>query len=309
MSDFVSFAVKSRIDGLKLSGMYIEPIEQEAKAVIQIVHGMCEHKERYEEVMSYLAKEGYAVFIHDKRGHGASILAKEDLGYMYGGNADAYLEDILQVNEFAKERYPELPMILFGHSMGSLGVRAFTKKYDDKIDALIICGSPSRNPFLGAGQMLVKVQRKLFGGRHVAKLLAKMSIGSFESRFHEEAGKSAWICSNPEVVRAYGEDPLCGFTFTVDAYQVLFELMKRTYDEKEWKLSNIDLPIRFIAGADDPCIVNKEQFIQAVDAMKKAGYNKVSAKLYHGMRHEILNETDREKVYKDLVEYLKKIGM
>lgn len=309
MSDFVSFTVKSRIDGLKLSGMYIEPIEQEAKAVIQIVHGMCEHKERYEEVMRYLAKEGYAVFIHDKRGHGASVLAEEDLGYMYGGNAEAYLEDILQVNEFAKERYPELPLVLFGHSMGSLGVRTFTKKYDDKIDALIVCGSPSKNPSLGAGQMLVNVQKKLFGGRHVAKLLAKMSIGSFESRFHEEAGKSAWICSNPEVVKAYEEDPLCGFTFTVDAYQVLFELMKRTYDETGWKLSNSELPVRFIAGADDPCIVNKEQFIQAVDTMKKAGYHKVSAKLYHGMRHEILNETDREKVYKDLVEYLKKIGM
>lgn len=309
MSDFVSFTVVSRIDGLKLSGMYIEPKEQKAKAVIQIVHGMCEHKERYEEIMEFLSQHGYAVFIHDKRGHGESVLAKEDLGYMYGGNTDAYLEDILQVNEFARETYPNLPFVLFGHSMGSLGVRAFAKKYDDKIDALIVCGSPSKNPSLKAGMLLAALQKKIFGGRYVAKLLAKMSIGGYEAKFQEESGKSAWICSNAEVVKAYDQDPLCGFTFTVDAYQVLFELMKRTYEEEGWKLANCDLPIHFIAGTEDPCIESSEQFEEAVETMRKAGYHKVDSKLYQGMRHEILNETNRKEVFEDLVNYLEQIGM
>lgn len=294
----------SRIDGLKLSVLYTGPKTETCRGIVQIVHGMCEHKERYQEFMEVLSANGFAVFVHDKRGHGESVMNPDDLGYMYGGGTEAYLEDILQVNEFAKEIYPDVPLILFGHSMGSLGVRAFAKEHDDYIDALIVCGSPSENPGRAAGTVLAKLQKAVFGGRHRAKLLKKISFGGYEARFKEEASSVAWLCSVPEEVKAYEDDPLCGFVFTADAYLVLFELMRRTYDETGWKCSRPTLPVHFVAGEEDPCIENKEKFEAAVETMRKAGYQDVSSRLYRGMRHEICNEKGKQQVFDDIITYL-----
>lgn len=303
-----SFKIKSRIDNLEIAGLFYMPEIEKCRGVVQIVHGMCEHKERYDEFMSFLAEKGFAAIIHDKRGHGESVRVPADLGYMYGGGAEAYIEDIFQVNEWARAKVPNTPVIMFGHSMGSLGARAFTKEYDDMIDALIISGSPSKNPALGAGTMVAKLQKTILGGKHPAKLLEKISFGGYEARFKEEKKAFAWLCTVPEVVDAYVADPLCGFTFTADAYLVLFELMKHTYDEHGWKCSKPELPVWFIAGEDDPCIENKEKFDEAVTYMKKAGYRDVEGKLYKGMRHEICNEKDKQKVFEDVVLYLESKG-
>ena len=303
-----SFKVASRIDGLELAGLFYAPETENCRGIVQILHGMCEHKKRYEELMTYLAEKGFASIIHDTRGHGDSVLSTEDLGYMYGGGADAYIDDVLLVNEYAKEQMPEVPVIMFGHSMGSLGARAFVKEHDDQIDALILSGSPSKNPALAAGTALAKMQQKSKGQRHEAALLKKMSFDGYKAKFKEEERECAWLCSVPEVVEAYEEDPLCGFTFTVDAYLVLFELMKRTYSEKKWLCSKPELPVRFVAGKEDPCIESKEKFIEAIEYMKKAGYKNVSAKLYAGMRHEICNEREKQKVFDELEEYLTSKG-
>lgn len=308
MGKMNKFQIKSRIDGLTLNGQYIESQAESCRGIVQIVHGMCEHKERYEEFMTYLAEQGFSVFTHDKRGHGESVKDAGDLGYMYGGGSEAYLEDILQVNEFAREKVPGVPVILFGHSMGSLGVRAFTKIHDDKIDALIVCGSPSKNPALGAGMFLAKLQRTILGAKYKAELLKKISFGGYEARFKNEPSRVAWLCSVPEEVKAYEDDPLCGFTFTTDGYVVLFELMQQTYDEKNWLLSKPKLPIHFIAGENDPCIENKEKFAEAIEYMIKAGYPDVSSKLYQGMRHEILNERERKEVFNDVLAFLESKG-
>lgn len=303
-----SFKVTSRIDGLELAGLYYEQETDNCRGIIQIVHGMCEHKERYDRIMRYFAEKGFASIIHDKRGHGESVLSPEDLGYMYGGGMDAYIEDILQINEYAREWMPDVPVIMLGHSMGSLGARAFAKVHDDRIDALVLSGSPSKNPALAAGTTVAKLQKKSKGQRHEATFLAKMSFDGYKAKFKDENKEFAWLCSNPEVVDAYEEDPLCGFTFTVDAYLVLFELMKRTYSTKEWACTNPQMPVRFIAGKEDPCIESKDKFVEAVEYMKKVGYKNVSGKLYAGMRHEIFQEREKEKVFAELEDYLTSKG-
>ena len=120
------------------------PDETPYKGILQLVHGMSEYKERYLPFMEYMAKKGYVCVIHDHRGHGKSVRALDDLGYMYGGGADAILKDIEVVNREMHQQLPDLPLILFGHSMGSLAVRAFARDHDDCMDMLIVCGSPSK---------------------------------------------------------------------------------------------------------------------------------------------------------------------
>ena len=117
--------IESEADGLDISVLAVVPDETPYKGILQLVHGMSEYKERYLPFMEYMAKKGYVCVIHDHRGHGKSVRSKEDLGYMYGGGADAMLQDIHTVNCLIKDHFPGIPLILFGHSMGSLAVRAY----------------------------------------------------------------------------------------------------------------------------------------------------------------------------------------
>lgn len=299
---------RSDADGLRISALSICPEEMPYKGVIQLVHGMSEHKERYEPFMEYMASLGYVTVIHDHRGHGQSVRSGDDLGYMYGGGADAMLADIASVNRQIREKFPDLPLILMGHSMGSLAVRAFAAEHDDCMDMLIVCGSPSNRRARIAGSVIAKLEGKLFGMRHRSRLLEILSLGNYAARFSGEKNRNAWICSDPEVYQAYTDSELCGFTFTDDAYLALFQLMKRAYDVKHWNCTKPELPVLFISGSDDPCLGNVRQFAAAVQKMRDAGYRDVKGKLYPGMRHEILNEKDRERVFRDISVYIRKKG-
>lgn len=300
-----TFTLCSRVDNLELSVLRTEP-DGGIRGVIQIVHGMSEYKERYLPFMEYMTDRGFVCVIHDHRGHGKSIRAVEDLGYMYGGGARAMVEDIRRVNDFIHRRYAHKKVILLGHSMGSLAVRTYLKKYDSSMNLVILSGSPSKNPALPVGMAMVAAQKKIFGARHPGRLIETISFGPYALRFKGEKSRFAWTCSDPEVVTEYDNSPLCGFTFSADAYQALFQLMQETYSSKGWNCRRPNLPVLFVSGADDPCMDNIRKFKQAVDHMRHVGYRHVRGKVYPGMRHEILNERRKERVYRDLYLYIRK---
>lgn len=307
MREMIHESITSRVDRLEISVMSVVP-EGKIRGIVQLVHGMSEHKERYLPFMEYLADRGFVCIIHDQRGHGKSVKYESDLGYMYGGGAEAYIADLLLINETARERYPGKPLILFGHSMGSLGVRVFAKRHPNCLDGLIVCGSPCKNPALAAGTTLAELAKDLFGNRHRCKLIESLSFGPYAMRFPKERNRFSWVCSDPQVVKDYADSPLCGVTFSADAYLVLFALMKETYDLEGWEAEHPHMPILFIGGAEDPCIGGRKKFAQAIHTMHRAGYENVKGRLYPGMRHEILNEPQKEKVYQEIVGYLGKQG-
>ena len=300
--DTRTFTLRSAHDDLDISVMAVTP-ESSPKAIIQLVHGMCEYKERYVPFMEFLCSEGYACVIHDHRGHGASVKSADDLGYFYGGGWNGIVSDILTVNEEIRKMYPESPVYLFGHSMGSLAVRSFTKRHDDRLDGLIVCGSPSRNPAAGAGKMLAKIIAALKGERHRPALIQKIAFDGFNKRFSSE-GPNAWLSTDKENVRSYNADPLCGYCFTCNGFIGLFDLMTDTYSSIGWQLAKPGLPVHFIAGSDDPCIISLKGFNEAVGHMKAMGYANVTAKTYEGLRHEILNEVGREIIWQDVASLL-----
>ena len=291
----------SKQDDLRLDGLLITP--EEAKAVLQISHGMCEHKERYIPFMEYMAGQGYACVIHDHRGHGKSIRSQEDLGYFYKNGGESVVEDLHQITESIKEQYQGLPYFLFGHSMGSLAVRCYCKKYDSELDGLVVCGSPSENSMAGIGMLIDKAVQKYRGERGRSSIIDNVISKAFEKAFEEEKTSHAWICSDKNVVAAYNEDPLCNYTFTLNGYEALLWLVKHTYSSQGWKMENPNLPIHFISGESDPCMIDKKKFAEAVELMKKTGYSRVSSHLYKGMRHEVLNEIGKEQVYADVAAF------
>lgn len=301
------FTIYSKYDNLPLSVLVIAP-ENGAKGIVQLVHGMAERKERYEELMSVLAEKGYVCVIHDHRGHGESLLCAEDRGFMGDYDGKALVEDTLLVCEYIKGKYPNLPLTLFGHSMGSLIVRCFAQTYDDRIDKLIVCGSPSKNPLAGVAICLEKTIRLFCGARHRSKLLAFLSTGKGDSLFPGE-GRNAWLSGNRENVEAYLADENCGFRFTCNGYENLFKLLKNTYQSKRYKVNNPTLPIFFMAGEKDPVIVSEKAWCSAVDFMQEVGYANLSGRLYKDMRHEIHNELGRGEVYQDILAFIEGAGI
>lgn len=297
------FTFLSAQDGLSLDALLLTP--PHPKAVLQIAHGMCEHKERYVPFMEYMSRSGFACVIHDHRGHGKSIRRPEDLGYFYENGGAALVEDLYQLTKESKQKFPNLPYFLFGHSMGSLAVRCYAKKYDKAINGLVICGCPSNNPMAGMGLMLDKILQKFKGPHARSRIVDTLFSQSFEKPFRKERRQHAWVCSDSKVVEAYNSDPLCSFTFTLNGYESLLWLVRNTYSTQGWAVENPSLPILFLSGENDPCMLSKEKFQEAVSLMQKLGYRNVSHRLYPGMRHEILNESGKEKVYADVEAFYK----
>ena len=307
---FRKLFIDGHSDTLKISIMTISPANNaDIRGIIQIVHGMCEHKERYIPLMQYLSAKGFYCIIHDHRGHGESVRCHDDLGYFYDGGYNSMVEEIGKVNTFARKENPDIPLILLGHSMGSMAVRTFVKRNDSAVDALIVCGSPSNNPAAGIGKMIAGCFEKISGGHSRPSMLQKMSFGAFNKKFKHEGSPNAWICSDRETVKAYDSNPLCTFCFTANGFRNLFSLMQETYSINGWKVSRPELPVLFISGAEDPCAAGKKNFLAAVDTMKKVGYKNISWKFYGGMRHEILNETDKAIVWKDIFDFASKVKL
>lgn len=301
------FSLPATSDSLQLAGVEVAPDSGEPKGIVQLLHGMCDHKERYLPFMRFLASQGFVCVIHDHRGHGASVRDSSDLGFMYRGGWRAMVDDARAVNAWAHDRHPHLPLALFGHSMGSMVARSYAKRYDDTIDSLIICGCPSYSSAAPVGRLLARTIASLRGGHYRPGLLHRLSFGSFNRPFRHEGFPQAWVCSDLSVLEAYHSDPLCMFNFTANGYANLFGLMIDCYSPKGWRLANPDLPVMFVSGADDPCRISDLAFANAVDCMRRVGYRRVASKLYPNMRHEILNETQKKQVWDDLASGLKSL--
>ena len=298
-----TFKLKASADDLDLAVMVFEPAGT-PKGIVQIVHGMCEHKERYIGFMEYLASQGFVCIIHDNRGHGESVKSPDDLGYMYKGGWRALVDDVKVVNDYAGKRWPGLSLTLFGHSMGSAVVRSYAKRYDDTISRLFVSGCPSDNPATNVAIFLNRTIGLFRGERFRPALMQKLSFGTFNKPFASEGYSSAWVCSDKDILKAYHSDPLCMYTFTVNGFDNLLHLMKDCYSAKDWKMSRPELPVHFISGAQDPCRVSDKALASAADLMKKVGYKNTDLKIYPGMRHEILNEVGKRQVWDDIVSLL-----
>lgn len=294
-----NFKIKST-NNFVLQGSVFEPNDK-AKGVVIIAHGMSEHKERYYDFMKYLSDNGYITVIYDHRGHGKSI-DNNGLGY-FGNDKDILIKDLHQVILYIKKKYPNLKTTLFGHSMGSLVARRYIALYDDTIDKLILCGTPTYNKLSKVAILLANAVSIFKGNKHRSKLLNNLSVGSYNKGFKEE---NSWLSVNNKNVIDYNNDELCGFIFTVNGFKMLFYLLDIVYNKKEYKFNNKILPILIIGGRQDPVIGGKDKFIHLFNFLKEIGYSNINNKLYDNMRHEILNEEDNKKVYKDILTFVNK---
>lgn len=279
---------------------------KEIRGCIQIIHGMAEHQKRYAPLANYLSENGYVVITSDLRGHGDNIKSEKELGF-FGENAvKSQLGDIKELFDFLKEAYPDQKMILLGHSMGSLISTTYFKNHDGELDAMVLSGMPGNNSAKSVAKLLIKFIVGFKGWYHRSAFINNLCNGPFSKPFASEGSEFAWLSVDKDNVAAYEADPKCGFVFTLNGFYTLMEFMVNAYDAP-WDKANLDIPVRLISGGDDPCRVDDKTFMQSVEMFQKAGYKNVTYKLYQGQRHEIFNDTERETVYAELLEFLQTV--
>lgn len=295
----VTFASSNGKD--PICGYWYEP-EGPVRAVLQISHGMCEYIERYEPFIEYMTERGVAVCGNDHLGHGKGARA---LGQFAEKNGRAYLvRDLYSMTERAKERWAGAPYFLLGHSMGSFVARQYTVKYGWALDGVIYMGTSGKNPLNWAGIALTNMLGVCKGKKARSRLIDKLAFGSYNKRIEKPMGEDDWLSRDVEVVRAYGKDPLCKFTFTIGAYHELFKLL-RGVSGKGWAQQVPQrLPILLISGEADPVGQYGKGVRQAAEWLRQTGHEDVSLVLYPGARHEVLNETNRAEAYQDVAAWM-----
>ncbi len=303
-ADIKNFKFTSDHDGLEISALISVPSSPDFNGVVQIVHDMCDYKERYMPFIDYLAAEGFICVIHDNRGHGQSICSEDDLGFLYKNGDVGYVDDIHQLSTIVKQVYPSLPYFLIGFGMGSLGARAFIKRYDTEINGLFIVGSPSFKRFSKFAFNVETALMQKMGSHYRSDEINSILQTTLSKPFKNENTNFPWICSDSNVVSAYAADPNCNFIFTLNGYSALLSLLRQVYSDEGWRVENSHLPIRFISGQNDPCMISEKRFFKSVQMLENLGYESVSHRLFDGMRHEILNESDCLTVYKDIAKSL-----
>lgn len=284
------------------------PTSKAPRAAVQIVHGMAEHGERYEEFAKALCAAGFDVWVMDLCGHGKSS-GEEGLGYF--GKERGYknlVADIRKMTAIMRETYPDrLPIFLFGHSMGSFLSRAYCQRYSEDLAGAVFCGTSAPNPAAPAGIAMAKLTALFRGGQHRSPLLDAVAFGTYNNKYPgKPRTKFDWLNTDETEVDKYIADDRCGFLFTAQAFQDLFALLK-SVSGKQWFTSMpYQFPILLIAGGQDPVGSYGKGVELVAKRLREAGSNRTKCVIFPEMRHEILLEPERQLVFDAVIEWLNK---
>ena len=277
------------------------------KGIFQMVHGMAENAERYEDFAEYLCGKGYVVYIHEHIGHGGSVKDIARLGCFLDENQSRIMvEDVRKMTDIAMRENPGKKLVLFGHSMGSFVVRVYTAKYGAAIDGLVICGSGAANPAAGAGLALIKLMKAFKGGDYRCKFVDKMAFGKYNDRY-ERRTDFDWLSRDNKIVDDYIASDYCGFIFSLNGMKALTELNSLANKPKTFERTPKKLPIFVVSGDMDPVGDYGEGVKKFYERYVAAGVEDCTLKLYHEGRHELLNELNKDEVYADISAFADKI--
>ena len=276
--------------------------ETAPRAVVQIIHGIAEHIGRYDPWARFLTQRGFVVCADDHMGHGLSVEAGGIYGYFSGGWLSAVADERTLYEEM-KRRYPALPYLMLGHSMGSFLLRTYLYTYPGELSGAIISGTGWQpEAALRAGLALCRLEQLRIGETGCSKLLKELMFGAYNKKFRPNRTPNDWICSDPEVVAKYTADPLCGRDATIGLTREMLRGIRMIQRPANLQRMDKALPVFFIAGRSDPVGNMGRGVEKAAAAFRAAGMQDVACKLYDG-RHEILNEKDRQLVYDDVLAF------
>lgn len=275
--------------------------------IIQVVHGMSEYIERYEEFAAFLTEKNIMLVGEDHLGHGKSV-GSNPLGYFCEKDPDKVLvENVRKLKDIVKKEYPNVPYVIFGHSMGSFITRNFVHSYSNEIDGAVICATGMQPKALAqAMKVMVNILQVFQGSKKESKLINNIAFGSYLKKIENPKTSFDWLSVNEENVQKYIADPLCGFIFTLNGFKGLAGLLIGLHDNAKIASINKDMPMCFLYGDEDPVGDYGIGVEKAYQTYADAGMKKVSKFKYQGKRHELLNEDNKFDVMNDVYEWVNK---
>lgn len=281
----------------------------EIRAILQICHGMQEYIDRYDAFATYLTEKGFCVVGEDHLGHGKSVVSDDKLGYFAKDNGNAcVIQDIHTLRTKISGAYKGVPYFMLGHSMGSFLVRQYIEQYGAGLSGVIIMGTGAQpGSTLSAAKALCRIISVFHGWEYRSKMVDNLACGSYNKKFEPARTAHEWLTKDTAIVDKYEADPWCTFMFTLNAYYNMFLGIESA--QSEILIQNIpkSLPLFLVSGADDP-VGSFGKGVEAVyEQYQKCGIHNVKMKLYQSDRHEILNETDRQTVYADLLTWMEEL--
>ena len=305
MPTFKDFYFNSSTGKNKIHARMCVP-DTEPRAIVQIIHGIAEYIDRYDEFMSFLADNGIIAVGTDHLGHGKSIESEEQTGFFaYENGWDYAVRDEEVLRLAMHENYPELPIIVFGHSMGSFMARTLLIRYPDAFNAAIISGTGNQGSALvNGGLFMGNLVTGLKGAHHYSKFLNNLAFGSYNKIYENPKTEYDWLSRDEANVQKYIDDPLCGFIPTCSLFRDMMTGVKFITNKKNLTAMNKDMPVYFVSGDMDPVGECGKGVQKAYNNFLEAGMKDVSIKLYPGGRHEMLNEINKDEVYSDILTWL-----
>lgn len=305
MPSFQDFYFQSSTGRTSIHALKCVP-DSKPRAVVQIAHGIAEHIDRYRPFMEFLADNGFVVAGNDHLGHGKSIRVPEEQGFF--AEKDGWwrvVDDMDKLHDIMSNEYPELPYVLFGHSMGSFLTRTYLIKHPDKYDGVILSGTGHQSPALVlGGNAAASVMAKLNGAMGDGAKLDSLAFGTYLNKIENPRTKFDWLSRDTKQVDKYIADPLCGFVGKIGLYRDMMQGIKFITDKKNIAQMNKEKPVYFMSGDGDPVGDYGKGVERAYKAFCDAGLHDVFMRLYPGGRHEMLNETNKEQVYQDILSWL-----
>lgn len=283
------------------------PDHGEYRAILQITHGMVEFIGRYRVFAEYLTERGFMVVGHDHLGHGESINSEEEWGYFGENPSDILVADMHQLRTIVQKDNKGIPYFMMGFSMGSYMLRKYLCIHHENLSGALIMGTgcmPDIN--MKSAMWLCKIMAAFRGWKYRSRLMQSISYSKPYKKY-DLYGKdytNSWLTKDVETVKKYYEDPRCTFLFTLNAYYGLMEAVY--YDNQMENIKKVPekLPILLASGMDDPVGDLGKGVKKVYNKYKMAGIRDITCKLYENDRHEILNETDKQKVFADIYAWL-----
>jgi alpha-beta hydrolase superfamily lysophospholipase len=279
------------------------------KAAVQIAHGLAEHGGRYARLADALTAAGYAVYASDHRGHGRTAAHSGDLGFFAAARGwDRVIDDLELVRQRIAGEHPDVPLLLVGHSMGSFLAQHLVSEHGAAFAGLVLSGTGGKPSALAAaGRLIARLERLRLGPRGRSTLLQAFSFGAFNKQFAPARTPFDWLSRDAAEVDKYIADPLCGFAASVQLWIDLLDALGDVTSAARQARIPKGLPIYVIAGSNDPVGGNSKSVRELLDAYRAAGLERMTYRFYEGARHELFNETNRDEVTRDLIQWLEAI--
>ena len=293
MTDFQEFTFLSSDGHTQLHGAQWTPADRKPRAVLQIAHGVAEHILRYDDFARYLNDRDILVAGHDHLGHGKSLPEGGTPVYFGDGSTwETVVDDIHLLHDRLREQYPDLPILLMGHSMGSFLSRSYLIRYPGTVDAAIIMGTGWQPEMtIRGGLLLAGILSGLKGPDAVSKMVTNMAFGAYNKAFGDKPRTpNDWLSADTDNVDRYMADPLCGADATVGLFRQMLHGIRFNQRQSHLRQMDREMPVLFVAGDKDPVGNCGKGVRQTYDAFRAAGMRDCTLKLYPGLRHEILNE-------------------